>query len=240
MIVTLTVVRLRTWAIPLGFVSMAILRLPLVLNKKISFWKLMGCGKNGTFDKTPDLRQWSMLLVWQNETDYTTFRENSVVMKWWNLISDSEWTLQAVPFAAHGTWDKQEPFGRPNSKEIPEGKVAVLTRASIRLRKLNGFWSNVPAVAQTMPTAPGYLYSVGIGEIPWIKQATFSVWDSLEDVKQFAYRQREHAEVVKKTREQNWYSEELFGRFIVQKTLGTPPFTLTSILPELSLKQRKF
>ena len=63
MYVTLTVVRYPAWFSWVGFVSMAFFRLPLLLNRRLSFWKLMGCGKNGTFDKTPDVRQWAILAV---------------------------------------------------------------------------------------------------------------------------------------------------------------------------------
>ncbi|MDP5140522.1 MAG: DUF3291 domain-containing protein, partial [Spirosomaceae bacterium] len=94
------------------------------------------------------------------------------------------------------------------------GPIAVMTRATIRLTKARDFWRNVPKVAGSMSNAEGFITSVGIGEVPFIKQATFSVWKDLDSVKKFAYRQREHAEVVKQTREKKWYSEELFARFI--------------------------
>ncbi|MEO5944942.1 MAG: spheroidene monooxygenase, partial [Ferruginibacter sp.] len=64
--VSLTIIRYRKIFVPFAFFAMAIFRLPLWLNKNISFYKLMGSGKNGTFDKTPDLQQWAILTVQQN------------------------------------------------------------------------------------------------------------------------------------------------------------------------------
>ena len=101
------------------------------------------------------------------------------------------------------------------------GIVAVLTRATIRLNKLKGFWSNVDGVANIMASAPGYITSFGIGEAPVYRQATFSIWKSAADVKAFAYASKEHAEVIKKTRDENWYSEELFARFKPVASFGT-------------------
>jgi len=59
----------------------------------------------------------------------------------------------------------------------------------------------------------GFVYSVGIGEIPFIKQATFSVWESIEDMKTFAYKKMAHQDVIRRTRKESWYSEEMFLRF---------------------------
>ena len=72
-----------------------------------------------------------------------------------------------------------------------------------------------------MVTAKGYITSFGIGEAPVYRQAIFSIWESLDDVKNFAYRSREHGEVIKKTRSENWYKEELFARFKPIATYGT-------------------
>ena len=44
---------------------------------------------------------------------------------------------------------------------------------------------------------------------------------SLDDMKAFAYSQKEHAEVIQKTRQRNWYSEELFTRFKITGCTGT-------------------
>jgi heme-degrading monooxygenase HmoA len=121
---------------------------------------------------------------------------------------------------SHGQWGGKEPFGKPAPKEI-NGPVAVLTRATIRFNRLKNFWANVDTVANIMANAPGYIASFGIGEAPVYRQATFSVWKSIDDVKAFAYKSPEHAEVIKKTRDENWYSEELFARFKPIASFGT-------------------
>ncbi len=220
MLVSLTIVRYPKYYIPIAFISMAILRLPLFFSKS-TFWKLLGCGKNGTFDINPDLQQWGMLAVWNNKDDFEAFQKNAFIWKWWKIFANEQWTMLCVPYESHGKWDGKEPFGNPSPDRDYRGTIAVLTRATIRLSKLSGFWKNVPFVASTINNAEGFITSLGIGEVPFLRQATFSVWNSLEDVKKFAYRQREHAEVIKKTHAENWYSEELFARFIPLETFGT-------------------
>jgi hypothetical protein len=99
--------------------------------------------------------------------------------------------------------------------------IATLTRATIRINKLRSFWKNVDGVANQMRAADGFITSLGIGEVPWIKQATFSVWKSKVHMKQFAYQMHQHAEVIRKTRQENWYSEDMFVRFKILSSKGT-------------------
>lgn len=214
MFVTLTIAKYEQSKSWLGFLSMAIFRLPLYFTKNLSFWKLMGTGKNGTFDIHPDWQQWGLLAVWENEAAFDKFEKTSFIGKWWRRFPEKQTTFRCIPYESHGLWDGKQPFGKPIPDRSYTGPIAVLTRATIRPTKVREFWQNVPTVAGSMTDAKGFITSVGVGEVPFIKQATFSVWESMEDVKLFAYRQREHAEVIKKTRENNWYSEELFARFI--------------------------
>ena len=226
---TLTIVRYPKYLGFAGFVSMAFFRIPLALNKNISFWKLLGCGKNGTFDIYPDWRQWGVLSVSGFLPPVSGFKTainykliyGSFINWWWQFFRCEVYTILLEPIEGHGTWDGKEPFGNLPKQTGYEGLIAVLTRATIRLSKLNSFWKNVGSVAVKMSDAPGFITSIGIGEVPWVKQATFSVWQSKESMKQFAYKMQEHAAVIRKTKQENWYSEDMFVRFKPIAVFGT-------------------
>lgn len=220
MIVSLTIVRYRKAFIPLALLAMALHRLLLMLQKGCTFWKLMGCGRNGSFDLKPDWQQWGLLATWNSRADFDNFHQRSFIAGWWRKLTTESWTLLAEPLQSHGTWDGDMPFGKPDVKSYA-GPVAVLTRATINLNRLKNFWSHVDAAARVMALSEGYITSVGIGEAPVFRQATFSVWESLDHVKAFAYKGGEHADIIKKTRSENWYSEELFARFKPVTAWGT-------------------
>lgn len=220
MIVTLTVVRYPKILIPIALIAMAIHRIPLALNPACKFWKLMGSGKNGTFDLNPDWQQWALLSTWATPADFESFKNNSFIQKWWKLFAKEQWTIVMKTLSSHGYWNNKQPF-ITDSNSPYSGPVCVLTRATIRLNKLEDFWKNVPGVAHIMSKSPGYITSFGIGEAPFFRQATLSIWDSTENMKAFAYGSVEHSEVIKKTRSRNWYSEELFARFSIVSTQGT-------------------
>jgi hypothetical protein len=220
MIVSLTIVRYRKILIPFALLAMALHRLPLLLQKGCTFWKLLGSGKNGTFDLHPDWQQWGLLAVWESRNDFDKFDKNSFVTRWWRLLAYEKWTLLCARLQSHGRWNGREPFGIPDIENY-NGPVAVLTRATIRIKRLRSFWANVDPVSRLMADAPGFIVSFGIGETPVYRQATFSVWESMEDMKKFAYGSKEHAEVIRKTRIEDWYSEELFARFRPVASFGT-------------------
>ena len=234
MLVSLTIIRYKKIFIPFALAAMAVHRLPLWMNKNISFYKLMGCGKNGSFDTMPDLQQWAVLTiscmepgvaglqVFDNgETNICKELFGSFIAKWFSFFKCETYTLLMEPIESHGLWDGKKVFGDLPAKSDYTGIIAVLTRATIRINKLKYFWQNVAPVAQRMHTAKGFLFSAGVGEIPWIKQATFSIWQTKEEMKAFAYGTKEHAEVIQKTRKQDWYSEEMFTRFKIIKTIGS-------------------
>lgn len=224
----LTVVRYPKWLAWGGFFSMAYFRFPLFFNKKVTFYKLLGCGKNGTFDKVPDLRQWAVLIVTdkiipadcQSPFNYKKLY-GSFISNWWKFFGCSKWTLALEPIEGHGKWDGKEAFGTlPRSSDY-DGLIAVLTRATIHVNRLKNFWQHVEGVARHMSSSDGFITSLGIGEIPWIKQATFSIWENKESLKTFAYKMQEHTEVIKKTRQEKWYSEDMFVRFKIIASHGS-------------------
>ncbi|MEO5893286.1 MAG: DUF3291 domain-containing protein [Ferruginibacter sp.] len=227
--VTLTIIRYPKRFTYFALLAMALHRFPFWFNKNISFFKLLGCGKNGTFDIHPDWQQWGIfavsrkpLAVTDLEADRLTTRlYGAFIGKWLRFFKCETWTVFLEPVEGHGTWDGKQPFGALAKNSDYAGPIATLTRATIRISKLTAFWKNVNGVAVQMSKAEGLMTSIGIGEIPFIKQATFSVWQSREAMKQFAYQMHQHTEVIKKTRKENWYSEDMFVRFKPLKTIGT-------------------
>ncbi len=186
----------------------------------------MGSGKNGTFDKRPDWQQWAIFQVGnlpENLSSETLPAKlyGSFITAYWKLFRCKTITYLLQPIEGHGLWSGKKPFGELPRKTDYEGEIAVLTRATIRRKKLDRFWSHVGAVAQRMAGAEGFITSYGIGEVPYIQQATFSIWQSKEAMRQFAYKLPEHAEVVKKTHTENWYSEDLFVRFKILHQQGS-------------------
>jgi hypothetical protein len=100
------------------------------------------------------------------------------------------------------------------------GPVAVLTRATVRPSRWHRFRGSRPPVSAQLAAAPGLLAAVAIGEAPIGLQATFSVWADAAAVRAFA-RGPEHADVVRRTRREGWYGEELFARFTPLGSSGT-------------------
>jgi hypothetical protein len=223
---TLTIMRYPAWGIPFAFLSMVIFRIPLFFNKKITFWRLMGSGKSGTFDKVPDLRQWAVMAVHPQTINDEGSLKNAekaemlikkslgIFIAGWTKIFCNEFHAYVLdPIEGHGLWNGKQVFGDLPKSGAYEGEIAVMTRATIRLNKMGRFWSHVEEAAKEMATAPGFIKSYGIGEWPWIKQATFSIWESKEAMRQFAYKSNHHKDIIRKTHSEGWYSEEMFVRF---------------------------
>mgnify|MGYP001316013641 FL=1 len=65
------------------------------------------------------------------------------------------------------------------------------------------------------------LFKMGLGEIPWFHQVTFSIWPNAEAMAEFARKDGPHAKAIQSVRDGQWFSEELYARFTVQKATGT-------------------
>jgi heme-degrading monooxygenase HmoA len=178
-----------------------------------SFNKMLGTGRNG-FGIIPDFQQYTFLATWESEGHADAFFASFLFREYASQALEYQ-TLKMLPIQAHGQWDGVEPFGV--SEKIEKGypgPLVVLTRAKIKAAKLLDFWRHVPRAQASLRTSEGVLLALGIGEVPLVEQATVSVWASVDAVKRYAYQQPGHREIVQRTRQRGWYSEELFARFV--------------------------
>ncbi len=187
------------------------------------FYKLMGSGAGEGFSILPNFGVYALMASWASREAADEFMNNNSQLSEYHDNALSYLHLYLNPVASHGTWGGIQPFHVDPAVGPTAGPMAVLTRARIRLSRMPDFWKYVPAAARAVSSAPGRIFSVGVGEWPLIEQATFSIWDSAKSISNYAYKGAEHARVVKYTRERNWYSEELFARFQVTGADGSWP-----------------
>jgi heme-degrading monooxygenase HmoA len=181
----------------------------------LSFAKMLGTGGGNGFSAKPNFQQYGWLGVWDSENQARAFFKTHPLFQQFTKKAVSYGIVYVRPTMAHGKWDGIEPFTVEN-KFDSDRPTAVLTRATIKTQYLRRFWQYVPKVSKSIDDyAENRLFSVGVGELPLIQQATFSLWTSGKAMMDYAYKNPYHAEVVKKTRELGWYSEELFARFEV-------------------------
>ncbi|GGL13234.1 spheroidene monooxygenase [Planomonospora parontospora] len=209
------------------------------------FRRLLGSGRGASMSLGADLRRWALFAVWRAERDLDAFLARSPVAARWRDEAVESWQVRLAPLASRGSWGGVDPFGPiadgpdrtgpagtgpagdcagrggPPGPREGSGPVAVLTRASIRPSRLVAFYRSVPAVDALLREQDGCLASVGVGEWPPARQATFSLWRDAAAVRDFAHRGRAHRRVIGRTRDEGWYTEEMFTRFVPYGSAGT-------------------
>jgi heme-degrading monooxygenase HmoA len=207
--------RERAWA----FAQMGLARPRVAREHGLRFWKLVGSGRGAGFSLRPDWSRYGLVAVWESAEAADAFFSSSLVARDYREHADEMWTVRLAPTAAHGTWSGANPF-LPLAPRSNGGPVAVLTRATIRWRRLAAFWGAVPEASRALEDARGLVASIGIGEAPFVRQATFSLWRTEADMQEFAYGGA-HRDVIRRTRAESWYAEELFARFAPVASEGT-------------------
>ncbi len=218
-LVTLSIFKYSTFSSKLwAFGMMQFAHTRLRKAKNCTFYKLLGSGKDG-FNPFPDWSVYGVLQVWENEESASHFIHHSKLFKKYFKHSNKHSILYMKSIQAKGKWSGVNPFQK-HEVDSEDQKIAVITRASIKWSKLFTFWKFVPESQKPLSNAKGLVYTKGFGEVPFKEMATFSIWETKDDLFKFAYQSKEHIEAIQKTRSINWYSEEMFSRFAIIKIVG--------------------
>jgi len=203
----------RFWALSM----MAAAREPLRKTPDIGFWKLCGSGGGEGFSPraTPDV--FAILATWPSHAIAARRVADATIYRRYRGVACEDWTVFLTPTSARGQWAGQEPFS-----PTPEatGPLAALTRATIRPRILSRFWGQVPDISAMIGQDQNVTFKIGIGEVPMLQQVTFSIWPSKASMDAFA-RTGPHAQAIRAVRDEGWFKEELYARFVVQSDSGT-------------------
>ena len=207
------------WKIPivLGRLGTDRLRLPRVHG--LAFWRLLGTGNGDDTGRGADLSRSALFAVWEDEGHLDAFLADSAISRRWACAGES-WHVRLRSVGGHGTWKGFDPLGGLDTGSS-DGRVAIITRANVRRRSWRAFGAASEIVDAELHEAPGLIDVVGIGETPIGALATFSLWESLTAARAFAYSMPDHVEVMRRTRAEDWYSEEMFARFEPFESTGS-------------------
>lgn len=186
------------------------------------FYKMLGTGSDPGFSMYPDFYTYALLQVWESSSQFEKFFQSNKYLETFLSKSTQHRIILLSNFRSTGFWDGINPFLNSTLTESynVSDKIAVITRGTINFNKLIHFWLSIKKSSEAISSAKGVSFFKGIGELPFIQQATFSIWDSEKHINSFAYSNIDHKEIINKTRRQKWYKEDLFARFHIIKDSG--------------------
>jgi hypothetical protein len=184
----------------------------------VRFVKALGSGFEGGFGVKPSFDRSGLFVTFDGEAAADAFITKSATVAGYRDHACEFFITKLRATSSKGSWSGQ-PMG-VSAQAVPDGPVAALTRASIRLIKAPTFWSLAPAAQVDLERASGCQLAVGLGEAPLLRQATFSVWDSVAAMDAYA-RTGAHLRAIKASTQGDFFSETMFVRFVPLLMQGT-------------------
>jgi heme-degrading monooxygenase HmoA len=220
-------VREPGWKAPVALARLGTDLLRLRRTPGLRFARLLGTGR-GASAMGADLARTALFAVWESPDALRAFERGWFADRASRIRAGGGevYGLELALLSGHGRWGGRDVLAdlRPSPGEPargrPAGPVAVLTRATVRPSRWHRFRGSRPPVSRELAGAPGLRAAVAIGEAPVGLQATFSIWSDPAAMLAFA-RSPEHRAVVRRTRDEGWYGEELFARFTPRAATGT-------------------
>ena len=177
----------------------------------LRFFKILGSGHEGGFGMRPSGSRQGLFCVFDDDTAADVFLDSAPVVAAYRARAREYFAVKLRAFSSRGSWAG---VGLPLSAQAPAaGPIAALTRASIRPAVAWSFWNKAPPAERALERAQGCLLAAGLGEAPVLRQATFSLWDSVQCMDAYA-RSGAHLEAIKAAHQHRYFSESMFVRFV--------------------------
>lgn len=184
--------------------------------------KVMGSGHGGGFSLRPSPTHQGLICTFSHLELALKFLDSDAVQAYRQRAREC-WTGVMAVQSGRGHWDKQawqasspEAMGE---SAAPQGPFAVLTRASIVPTKTMAFWRYAPAAQAELKHTPGCLLAMGLGEVPLVRQCTFSLWKDTACMLAYA-QQGAHQLASAAAYKHQFFSESLFVRMQVLQMAG--------------------
>jgi hypothetical protein len=222
-VVLLLALRYRARHCPWGWLQLAGRGRALAGEPGLRFVKVMGSGHGGGFTLRPSASQQGLLCVFDHEDRARAFMRGPRVAQMLSRCSSHWMGLMAID-SARGSWDgvawkaSQAPPGAPG------GRLAVLTRASIRPERAWSFWRQAPAAQAALRESRDCELAMGLGEAPLLRQCTFSLWRDAAALEHYA-RRGAHGRAATAALSQGFFSESMFVRLRLLDSAGSWPGT---------------
>lgn len=177
----------------------------------VRFWKVLGSGHEGGFGIRPSGSRQGLFCTFDDDADADRFLDQSTLAAAYRSHSREFFAVKLRAFSSKGSWAGA---GMPVTATAPEGgPVAALTRASIRPLRAGAFWRKAPPAEQSLAGVTGCRLAVGLGEAPLLRQATFTIWDSVACMDRYA-RSGAHLAAIQAAHAGDFFSESMFVRFV--------------------------
>jgi len=183
----------------------------------IRFAKVLGSGHDGGFGLRPSASRQGLLCLFDDAASATRFVETSALVEAYRRHAREFLSVRLRAFSSRGSWDGQR-FAVTAAAPL-HGPIAGLTRASIRPSVAVQFWRKAPPAERSLDIAEGCLLAAGLGEAPVLRQATFTIWDSLAAMDAYA-RSGAHLDAIRAAHQGDYFSESMFVRFVPEALQG--------------------
>ena len=176
----------------------------------LRFARVLGSGHGGGFGLKPGLDCQGVFAFFDTTAQAQAFAQSAPAIQAYRSRALEHFSVLLQATSARGSWAGHRLAAAPAAR--PGGPVAALTRAAIRPSRAWSFWRHSPATEAELAASPGCLLAVGLGEAPLLRQATFSLWESVEAMDAYA-RHGSHQRAIQASWQRGFFSEWMFARF---------------------------